>query len=571
LTKTMAAGDSATVPATIQASLTARLDRLGSAKEVAQTGAVIGRTFAHDLLALVSNSDPAALDEAIHRLVDAELLFQRGTPPDARYTFKHALVQDAAYESLLKSKRQQMHGRIATVLEGKFPEWTEAEPELLAHHYTEAGSAEQAIEYWRRAGDRALERSANVEAVAHFTKGLELLAALPDSGDRAQQELALQVPLASALTSAKGHAAPETGRALMRARELCREVGYAPQMFEVLYGVWNYIFVGGDLHAALELAEEGFELVRHEGTRTRRAAAHCMLGQTLFFLGRFDRAQDHLEKSIALYAPEEDRSLGLVYGEHPGIVSLGFLNLVLQLKGFPEQAIAQSREPFDQAEEASHALSTSVLFLHAVTLRCLRREPKEAQEIAQSMIKLSNEQTLPMVEAHGTMLGGWALAELGRPEEGIVQMRRGLAEFMATGAEIYTPLFLALLAEGYQRCGKFEECLKVLNDAFDVVHRNGDDAWKSELERNRGACLLSISSNNVPEAEAAFRRALEVANSQNAISLELRAATSLARLWQNQGKTAEARELLAPVYDRFTEGFDTVDLKEAKSLLDELS
>ncbi len=245
--------------------------------------------------------------------------------------------------------------------------------------------------------------------------------------------------------------------------------------------------------------------------------------------------------------------------------------MALWFKGFPEQAIARSHEALDKAEELSHALSTGGAFFFAVTLRCLRREPKEAQEIAQTMIEFSTEQTLSLVVAYGTVLSGWALAERGHPEEGIAQMHRGLAEWTATGSGFFVPLFLASLAEGYHRCGKFEEGLKVLNDAFDVIKRGGEDMWKSELLRLRGMCLLSISSNNVPEAEAAFRHAIEVAKRQNARSLELRAATSLARLWQNQGKMAEARDLLAPVYDWFIEGFDTADLKDAKTLLDQLS
>jgi predicted ATPase len=399
---------------------------------------------------------------------------------------------------------------------------------------------------------------------------LELLAALPDFGERAQEELALQAPLASALTSAKGWAAAETGRAIMRARELCGKIGDTPQMFEVLYGVWNYFYVSGDLHAALELAEEGFELVQHEGKRTRLAAAHSMLGQNFLSLGRFDTAHDHLEKSIAIYEPEEDRSLGFVYGEDPEIMSLGFLMWALWFKGFPEQAMLRSHEALDKAKELSHAFSIGAAYFFVGTFHCLRREPKEAQEIAQTMIEYSTEQTLPMIEALGTVLSGWALAEYGRPKEGIVQMHRGLEEWKATGSGFFIPLFLAFLAGGYQRSGKFEEGLKVLNEAFDALRRYGEVAWESELERNRGACLLSISSNNAPEAEAAFRRAIKVANGQNARSLELRAVTSLARLWQSQGKSAEARELLAPIYSWFTEGFDTADLKDAKALLDEL-
>ncbi len=571
LTKTMMAGDSAAVPATIQASLTARLDRLGPAREVAQVGAVMGRTFAHDLLASVSDSDPQALGDALVRLVDAELLFQRGTPPDARYTFKHALVQDAAYESLLKGKRQQLHGRIANVLEGQFPERSEAEPELLAHHFTEAGAADQAVAYWRRAGDRALERSAFIEATAHLTKGLEQLAARPDSGQHGQQELALQAALASALAATEGYAAAETGKALMRARELCREVGDTQQLSEVLYGVWAYFYAGGDCHAGLELAEECFELVRHEGKRTHLMAAHSMLGQSLASLGRFDMAQDHLEKSIALYEPEEDRSLALVYADDPALASQFYLTIVLWLKGFPEQAIAPSHDTVDEAEALSHAYSRGLFLCGYAVGRCLRREPEETQEIARAAIDFSTEQNIAVFTSMATLLSGWALAESGQPEEGIAQIRRGVAGWTATGAGFFTPLWLAFLAAQCHGRGKFEEGLEVLNDAFDAIRRNGEDAWTSELERLRGDCLLSISPDNIPEAETSFRRAIEVAKHQNARSLELRAATSLARLWRNQDKTAEAHDLLAPVYGWFTEGFDTADLKDAKALLEELS
>jgi predicted ATPase len=559
------------IPATLHDSLMARLDRLSPIKEIAQTAAAIGREFSHELLAGVSSASDEELVDALAQLADAELIFRRGAPPQASYIFKHALVQEAAYESLLKSKRREIHGHIAQVLEENFPEKAEGEPDLLAHHYTEAGLAEPAIAYWRKAGLRAIERSANVEAVAHLTKGLELFSALPDSSERPQDELALQAPLASALTAAKGWAAAETGTALMRARELCGEIGDTPQMFEVLYGVWNYFYVAGDLHAGLELAEKCFELVRHEGKRTRLVAAHSALGQNLTSLGRFDTAQDHLEKSIALYEPEEDRSLGLVYGEDPGILSLGFLNLVLWLKGFPDQAIAGSHKALDKAEELSHAVSTGTAYVFVGKLRCLRRETKEAQKIAQTMIEYSTEQNLPFFGAYGRVLSGWALAEHGRSEEGIVQMHRGLAEWTATGSGFFVPLLLALLAQGYARCSKFEDGVKSLDDAFDAVRRGGEKLWESELHRLKGALLLSQSAKNEIEAEARFRKAIEVARDQSAKSFELRAATDLARLWQGQGKINDARGLLVPVYEWFTEGFDTPDLKDAKMLLDELS
>ncbi len=559
------------IPATLHDSLIARLDRTSPIKEIAQTAAAIGREFSHELLAGVSSASDEMLVDALAQLAEAELIYRRGMPPRADYTFKHALVRDAAYESLLKGKRHELHGRIARTLEQDFPERAEAEPELLAFHLTAAGLVEQAIPYWRNAGLRAVEHSANVEAVAHFSTGVELFLALPDWSERPQEELALQAPLASALTAAKGYAAPETGNALMRARDLCREVGDTLQMFEVLYGMWNYIYVAGDLHAGLELAEECFELVRHEGKRTRLVAAHCMLGQTNASMGLFDKAQDHFEQSIALYRPEKDRSLGLVYGEDPGILSLGFLTVPLWAKGFPQRSITLSREALDKAEGASHALSIGVTYLWPVVIRCLRREPKQTLEAAETVIAYSSEQTLPFIRGFGMLFGGWALSELGRSEEGIARMNRGLEEWQATGSGFFVPLFLALLAEGYQKCGKIEEALDTLSNAFDVVEHGGENMWTSELLRLRAMCLLSLSSSNAPEAEAAFRDAMEVAKRQNARSLELRAATSLARLWRTQGRTTEARDLVAPVYGWFTEGFDTADLTDAKTLLDELS
>jgi predicted ATPase len=558
------------IPATLHDSLMARLDRLSPIKEIAQTAAAIGREFSHELLAKVSTASEIELADALAQLADAELVFRRGTPPQAIYTFKHALVQDAAYESLLKSKRHEFHGRIARALEQSFPESAEAEPELLAYHLTEAGQAEPAITYWRKAGLRAIERSANVEAIAHLTKGVELFSALPDSSKRPQDELALQAPLATALTSAKGYAAPETGEALARARDLCREVGDTPQTFEVLYGVWNFIYVAGDTDAARDLAEECFNLVQGDGERPRLVAAHSALGQTLVSLGRLDTAQDHLEKSIAFHEPEEDRSLCLVYGEDPAIASLNWLTWVLWFRGFPEQAIARSREALGEAQELSHALTTGFALSYAAALRCFAHEPKAAQDFGQAAIDFCTEQSLPVFSAYGAVVRGWAVVEQGHLEEGIAEMQRGLAQWRATGTEILVPFFLALLAQGYTRCSKFEDGVKSLDDAFDAVRRGGAKLWEPELHRLKGVLLLSQPAKNEIEAEARFRKAMEVAKDQSAKSFELRAATSLARLWQGQGKISDARGLLVPAYEWFTEGFDTPDLIEAKELISAL-
>ena len=344
------------IPSTLQDSLMARLDRLAPIKEVAQIGAAIGREFSQRLLSEVSSKGDNELNDALGQLVESELVFRRGRPPEATYVFKHALLQDAAYQSLLRSKRQTLHRDIAKALEESSPETAETEPEILAHHYTEAGLAEQAVEYWQRAGQRALEHSANDEAIAHLTKGLEQFSALSDSAERPQDELRLQAPLGVALSAAKGYAAPETGEALMRARDLCRKVGDPPQTFDVLIGMWNFHLAGGDIDAARNVAEECLDLVQGDGERQRLMAAHNALGQTLVPLGCFDTAQDHLEKAIALYEPEEDRSLYFVYGEDPALMSLNFLAWVLWIRGFPEQALTRSREALGNAQELSHAV-----------------------------------------------------------------------------------------------------------------------------------------------------------------------------------------------------------------------
>ena len=559
------------IPSTLQDSLMARLDRLAPIKEVAQIGAAIGREFSQRLLAEVSSKGDNELNDALGQLVESELVFRRGRPPDATYVFKHALIQDAAYQSLLRSKRQTLHRDIAGALEQSFPETAETEPEILAHHYTEAGLAEQAVGYWRRAGQRAVEHSANVEAIAHLTKGLELFSSLPDASERPQVELALQAALGVALMAAKGYAASETGEALMRARDLCREVGDTPQSFEVLYGVWNYTFTAGDHDAARDLAEECLNLVQDDGERSRLVAAHSALGQTLVALGRLDTAQDHLEKSVAFYEPEEDRSLCLVYGEDPAIGGLTWLVWALWFRGFPEQAEVRLAEALGGAQELSHAVTTGICLNFAAGLRCFVHEPKTAQDSAQAAIDYSIEQNLPLFSAWGAVLRGWAVAEQRHPEQGIAEMHRGLEEWRGTGAKILVPLFHALLAQGYARCGKFEDGLKSLDDAFDAFRRNGEKLWEAELHRLKGELLLSISDGNGAEAETCFKKAIEIARGQSAKSFELRAAMSLARLWQGEGKRSEARDLLAPVYDWFTEGFDTTDLKEAKALLDDLT
>ena len=346
------------IPSTLHDSLMARLDRLAPAKEVAQIGAAIGREFSHRLLAEVSPTGDNELNDALGQLVESELVFRRGRPPDVTYVFKHALLQDAAYQSLLRSKRQTLHRDIAKALEENFPETAETEPEILAHHYTEAGLAEQAVGYWQRAGQRAIERSANVEAVAHLTKGLDLIASEPKSPTYLERELDVQLLLGGALTGTAGYAAPETGDAYLRARDLCQQIGDTPQVFPALYGVWNLYYVSCELQKARGFAEEFLDQARRQKDRARLVAAHGMVGQTLTTLAEFDSARHHSENLIEHWDQKKDRSLGVLYGEHPAISILAFQSWIYWFLGYPDQALERSRRALENAYDLSHATST---------------------------------------------------------------------------------------------------------------------------------------------------------------------------------------------------------------------
>ncbi len=558
------------IPATLHDSLMARLDRLSPIKEIAQTAAAIGREFSHELLAGVSSASDEELVDALAQLADAELIFRRGTPSQASYIFKHALVQEAAYESLLKSKRREIHGLIAQVLEEKFPERANAEPDLLAHHYTEAGLAEPAIGYWQKAGTRSVERSANVEAVAHLRKALELISSEPESPTCLERELDVQILLGGALTGTAGYAAPETGDAYLRARDLCQQIGDTPQIFPALYGVWNLYYVSCRLQKARGFAEEFLDQAQRQKDRARLVAAHGMVGQILTTLAEFDSARQHSEKLIEYWDPKKDRSLGVLYGEHPAISILGYQSWIYWFLGYPDQALERSRRALEAAYGLSHATSTGLALMFTSWHHKFRREPEVVLERAEKLIALSAEQSLPFWLALATALKGWAKAEQGEADEGIARMQEGLAAARATGAQIFVPGLLALLAEGYLKAGQYDKGLSLIAEAFSTVERTGERWHETELHWLKGTLLLAGASQNEVEAEARFRQAIAVAQDQGAKSMELRAATSLARLWSKQGKDEEAYNLLTPVRGWFTEGFETPDLKEANALLVEV-
>jgi class 3 adenylate cyclase/predicted ATPase len=562
-------GDTQAIPPTLQQSLMARLDRLGSAREVAQIGAVVGRDFSYALLRAVAGIDDTPLQAALDRLADADILLVQGLPPDADYRFKHALIQDAAYENLLKSRRQQLHRRIAQTLIERFQEVAEAEPALIAHHYMEAGLGEQAVVFLQKAGQRAVERSANLEAIAHLTKALEILKAEPETPARDRQELVLQTTVGVPLIAVKGMAAPEVQRAYARAHQLCQQAGDAPQLFPALNGLWWFYEVKPDLRAAQELAQQLLNLAERTDESAHVIQAHRAMGHTLFWRGEFASARAHLEKAIALYDQQQHRSLAFTYGEHGGVPTRGFAAHALWYLGYSDRALEAMHKALSIAAELTHPWTVVMINVFAAWLHAYRREFNLVRQPAENALKLASEQQLAFFVGHATVLEGWARVSQGEGQQAIADIRKGIAAYRATGAELESSYWFALLAEAYATVGAVEEGLAALTEALNLVATTGVLFCHAELFRLKGELLLKRDEPS--EAEASFREAIRVASIQHAKLLELRAAMSLARLWRDQGKVQQARELLAPVYDWFTEGFDTRDLKEAKALLEELA
>jgi class 3 adenylate cyclase/predicted ATPase len=558
------------IPATLHDSLMARLDRLATVKAVAQLGAVLGRTFSYEVLRAVTSLDEASLQQALARLVDAELLYQRGVPPQATYLFKHALIQDAAYQSLLKSTRQQCHQQIAQALERRFPASVETQPELIAQHYTAAGCTEQAVVYWQRAGQHASDRSANLEAISHFTTGIELLKTLSETPERTQQSITLHIALGAALQMAKGHAAPEVEQAYTRAYALCQQVGETPQLIPILFGLWRFYISRPQLHTARKLGETLLRLAQRAHDPALAVVAHYALGLTWLCLGALPAARQHLEEGLSHYTPDQRRAPVFRTGQDPGVACRAYAATTLWLLGYPEQALARLYDALALAQELSHSFSIAFARWWTAIVFQLRRDMPAVYEQAEAAVALSTEQGFTLWVTAGMSLRGWALAMRGQGEDGMAQVRQGIAAQQATGAALIVPYFCTLLADVADHLGCTEDALQALAEAHALMDQHEECWWEAEIYRLRGVLLLRQTMPPQAEAEACFQQALDVARRQEAKSLELRAAMSLARLWQQQGKRTEAYDLLAPIYGWFTEGFDTADLQEARALLDEL-
>ncbi|MDB6088890.1 MAG: adenylate cyclase, partial [Gammaproteobacteria bacterium] len=560
------------LPATLHASLLARLDRLGpAAKQVAQTGAAIGRDFSYELLGAVAGRNERELQNELARLVTSELVFQRGAPPESVYTFKHALVQDAAYSTLLRSDRQQLHARITEVVERRFPERVAREPELLAHHLTEARQIERAIGYWLKAGERAAERSANLEAIRHLTRGLEALKTLPESPERDRRELSFQIAVGTPLIAVHGYSAAQTGAAYSRARVLCERLGEAEPLVATLSGEFVYYFVRGHYRMMRRLTDEARQISERLPNPVVRLASHRLAGITAMHFGAFLEARSEFEAILQLYDARQHRSQPVHYVHDPKVSALTYLALVLWILGLPEEARRSSNEAFRCAAELDQAnLTAHVHNFAGAGLDELLGDVPGVRAHAEAIVELADRHNLGYWRVNGLILRGWAMVQEGATEAGIALMRQNATDRAALGVGWYQVRYLCMLAAAYARVGQVEPGLRIIAEAKALVAANDEHMWEGELDRIEGE-LKQVQGASATEIEICFARAVAITRTQGARSLELRATRDLARVWHDQGRHRDACALLAPAFGWFTEGFETADLRATKALLDELT
>ena len=562
------------VPTTLHGSLMTRLDRLGPApKEVAQVGSVIGREFTYEMLAAIGPlADQEKLRDALQRLTAAGLIVQRDRPPFASYGFKHVLLQDAAYASLLRGKRQQIHAVVKRALEEGFPEVVEAQPELLAFHCMEAGLVREAIDYWERAGRRAAQRYATREAAVHFRRALELLRRMPESAERDRTELNLLIAAGAVMIATVVSIDPEVVSTYARAGELAHKTGRSAELFPALWGAHLVAIVGGDFRTAANLVDQLFDVARSLGDPDFLLQAHHAAFSGSKAAGELMAAQRHAEAVLALYQPERHSSQALSYGAHdPGSCAQMGAALMLLLRGFPDQAARQVEQALALARRLLHPPSLAHALRLAGELHNLRREPVAIVDIAEDLLPLTVQHGSIVGTAIATMLRGWARVMEGNAAEGLEDVREGLRLWRQTGSRLYIPYRLGVVADALAVAGRQSEALQLLEEAIQATEQIEDRWFEAELHRLKGVLLAGGSSESRKDVEFCLQHALTVARSQDGRLLELRAATSLARFWRDQDRRDQACALLSPIYGWFTEGFNTPDLRDAKALLDELN
>jgi class 3 adenylate cyclase/predicted ATPase len=565
------------VPASLHASLMARLDRLGPAKEVAQIGAVIGREFSHPLIAAVSRNEKQQLKSALESLVQAGLLFRQGVPPQATYLFKHALVQDAVYGTLLREPRRALHARVAEALETQFADIAENQPELVARHCTEAGLIDKAASLWGKAGQRSLERSALVEATAQLTRALEQIASLPGTPTLRREEIRFQVGLANALMHAKGYAAPETQAAAERARLLIEQAegfGEPPEdpllLFSVLYGIWvaNYVAFNGDVMR--ELAAQFLVFAEKQGATVPLMIGHRLMGSSLLLTGDLAEGRAQYDQAIALYNPAEHRPLATRFGQDVRVAILSYRSFVLWLLGYPDAALSDTEHALKDAREIGQPVTLMYALFHASLPYTWCGNYATTNEIVNELLALADKRGAWFWKVQGRRAQGQLLALTHKATDAVQILISASTEFRSTGSTAFVPLYFSCLARAYADLGEFDDAWRCIGEAMTAMETTKETWFEADVHRVAGEVALMSPPPDAAKAEEYFERALAVARQQHAKSFELRAAMSLARLWRDQGKVQQARELLAPVYGWFAEGFDTRDLKEAKALLDEL-
>ncbi|NCF82813.1 MAG: AAA family ATPase, partial [Proteobacteria bacterium] len=556
------------IPSTLQDSLMARLDRLEGVKEIGQVGAAIGREFSHALLDAVSPLHGRELEDALARLIESEIVFRRGVAPDATYVFKHALIQDAAYEALLRSRRQQIHARIAEALQSKFRERVQNEPEVLARHYTLAGLLGQAAPLWLEAGQRAVTRSANHEAAAHLRQGISVLGKLPPGKDNSSLELDMQISLGSASVGTKGYSAEETEEAYVRGRKLLDEIGDDPRQFAVLHGLSMCYINQARLKRSLDVAGEMLRRAEPQNDPMSTLVAHRVTAVTQNVMARFASAREHAEKAAALYDPERHRNSAHHYSHDQGVSTDWNVSIALMFLGFADASHQAAHRASARARELEHASTTLYDSLYSALTGLVKRDWQRVRRVAEAMIEDAAARSMALWVVFGRHHLGSALAALGESEAALGEIHRGREEADRLNHWWLKPMTMRFEAQALADLGRVDEAFSCLDEAVALVEATEERWWEVDLHHFRGE-LNQRCNGHRNDSEASFRRAIDVARRQESKLLELRAATSLGRLWRAQGKHQEAHILIAPVYEWFTEGFDTPDLQDAKALLEE--